>query len=161
MTAEAAAAAALRFPFGRNWRRFLEVVDKGRVEIAARSLEEMLGRGAVEGRSFLDVGAGSGLFSLAALRLGAARVHSFDFDDDAVACARALKDRFAPDAERWTIERGDILRADYISALGCWDVVYAWGVLHHTGQMWSAIDNAARLVEDGGALFLALYNDQG
>ena len=40
--------------------------------------------------------------------------------------------RYAAQAA-WTIETGDILNADYLAALGQFDAVYAWGVLHHTG----------------------------
>ena len=121
----------------------------------------MLGATAIEGRRFLDIGSGSGLFSLGAVRLGAATVFSFDYDADSVACTRSVKDRFAPDATHWIVERGDVLSDSYVGKLGTWDVVYSWGVLHHTGNMWRAISNAAALVVKGGRFYIALYNDQG
>jgi hypothetical protein len=34
-------------------------------------------------------------------------------------------------------------------------------VLHHTGQMWRAINNALDCVAPGGRLAIAIYNDQG
>jgi 2-polyprenyl-3-methyl-5-hydroxy-6-metoxy-1,4-benzoquinol methylase len=150
-----------RFAFGDNWRRFLSVLDADRIAEAERSLREMLDVDDLRGRSFLDVGSGSGLFSLAARRLGAARVHSFDLDPDSVACTRELRRRYLPDDPAWTIERGSILDESFVASLGRHDVVYAWGVLHHTGSMWRALDHAASLVDDGGLLFIALYNDQG
>lgn len=121
----------------------------------------MLQIGSLSGKSFLDIGTGSGLFSLAAMRLGAARVHSFDFDEQSVACARELKARYFPDSEHWTIEQGSALDQKYLATLGIFDVVYAWGVLHHTGNMWLALENACRPVSPGGKLFVALYNDEG
>ena len=150
-----------RFEFGENWSRFLEVLDEERIAEAEASLREMLGREDLAGLTFLDVGSGSGLFSLAAVRLGARRVHSFDFDPSSVACAQELRRRHGPGAADWIIERGSALDADYLRSLGRFDVVYAWGVLHHTGDMWKAIGATADAVTDGGRLFISIYNDQG
>jgi SAM-dependent methyltransferase len=121
----------------------------------------MLGVEYLAGQSFLDIGCGSGLFSLAAMRLGARHVHSLDYDPQSVACAHELKRRYFPDASSWTIEQGSVLDAGYLSLLGQYDIVYAWGVLHHTGNMWQALENVILPVASGGKLFVALYNDQG
>jgi 2-polyprenyl-3-methyl-5-hydroxy-6-metoxy-1,4-benzoquinol methylase len=150
-----------RFDFGENWLRFLEHVDEGRVDVAVRSLRETLGVDDLSGRSFLDAGAGSGLFSLAAVRLGASRVRSFDYDPDSVECAQRLKQRFAPHSESWTIERGDLTDPDYCAALGAFDVAYCFGVVHSTGAMWQALDNLAGTVAPGGLMFVSIYNSQG
>lgn len=149
-----------RFEFGANWQRFLSVLNDDRIRDAERSLQRMLGIQDLAGRTFLDAGSGSGLFSLAAHRLGA-QVTSFDFDPKSVACTTELRSRFAAGSSRWRIEEGSVLDAAYLDTLGRFDVVYSWGVLHHTGQMWTAIDNVSKLVTPGGKLFIALYNDQG
>lgn len=151
-----------RFEFGRNWARFLEGLNEQRVAAAVESLKRPLNVDSLEGRTFLDIGCGSGLFSLAARRLGA-RVHSFDYDPFSVACARELRRRLgggdqSPD---WRIEAGSALDPAYVSALGTFDVVYSWGVLHHTGRMWDGLELAGRAVAPGGRLYVALYNDQG
>lgn len=150
-----------RFAFGRNWRQFLDVLSDERIAVAVNSLRAMLEIETLAGKSFLDVGSGSGLFSLAAARLGAARIHSFDYDPDSVACTQEIKRRYEPKKSSWTVGRGSALDQAYLSSLGRFDVVYAWGVLHHTGGMWRALEAVAPLVEPGGKLFLALYNDQG
>ena len=150
-----------RFGFGGNWLRFLETVDEERVEEAVRSLRGFLGQDSLAGVRMLDLGSGSGLFSLAAVRLGAAEVHSVDFDDDSVRCTAEIKRRFAPDAAQWTVEQGDATDGAAMAALGRYDLVYSWGVLHHTGQLWRALDNACAAVAPGGRLFISIYNDQG
>ncbi len=114
----------------------------------------------LQGKRFLDAGSGSGLFSLAARKLGAT-VHSFDYDPRGVACTAELRRRYFPDDARWKVEEGSVLDPAYVAALGRFDVVYSWGVLHHTGNMSAAFANAAALVAEGGHLFIAIYNDQG
>jgi 2-polyprenyl-3-methyl-5-hydroxy-6-metoxy-1,4-benzoquinol methylase len=149
-----------RFDFGKNWQRFLKVVDDTRIQAAVHSLETMLEVTDLAGKSFLDVGCGSGLFSLAARQLGAT-VHSFDADTRSVACASELKRRYHPDDAQWTIEQASALDTKYLSSLGTFDVVYAWGVLHHSGAMWNAVENTCALVANQGRLCLSIYNDQG
>jgi 2-polyprenyl-6-hydroxyphenyl methylase/3-demethylubiquinone-9 3-methyltransferase len=149
-----------RFAFGANWWRFLKVLNDARITQAEQSLRNMLGVSDLQGKSFLDIGSGSGLFSLAARRLGAT-VHAFDYDPQSVACTRELKRRYAPEDPYWSIEEGSVLDRAYLARLGQFDVVYSWGVLHHTGAMWEALDNVAALVAEGGKLCIAIYNDQG
>jgi 2-polyprenyl-6-hydroxyphenyl methylase/3-demethylubiquinone-9 3-methyltransferase len=149
-----------RFEFGKNWSKFLALLNDQRIAEAEASLKKMLECEDLTGKSFLDIGSGSGLFSLAARRLGA-RVHSFDYDPHSVACTAELRRRYFPDDAAWTVQSGSALDADYVRGLGAFDIVYSWGVLHHTGQMWRALDNARLPVAPGGKLFVAIYNDTG
>src|ERR1700722_7504048 len=145
-----------RFTFGENWKSFLVELDDARIAEIENSLRWLLGRDRLDGMRFLDVGSGSGLSSLGARRLGA-KVVSFDFDPKSVECTQMLRHRLFPNDPDWRVEQGSILDRDYLDGLGQFDVVYSWGVLHHTGAMHTAIENAARLVAPGGTFAIALY----
>jgi len=79
-----------KFEFGKNWENFLKIIDEKRIKEAENSLKKLLNLENLKGKSFLDAGCGSGLFSLAAKNLGA-EVYSFDFDENAVNCTGKLK----------------------------------------------------------------------
>lgn len=149
-----------RFAFGKNWQSFRErALNDERVAESRRGLERLLDLAQINGKSFLDIGSGSGLHSLAAFQMGASPLVSFDYDPDSVACTEALRRDRAPEAgERWRVLRGSAIDETFMRSLGTFDVVYSWGVLHHTGDMWRGIRNAMKAVNPGGALVLALYN---
>lgn len=78
-----------------------------------------------------------------------------------VACTLELRRRFLGSDQDWMVEQGSVLDEAYLRSLGAFDIVYSWGVLHHTGAMWKALENALIPVAPGGQLFIAIYNDQG
>lgn len=146
----------IRFGFGDNWLKFVADLKEDQIVEAEQSLQKLLGRVDLSGLTFLDIGSGSGLSSLVARRLGAS-VRAFDFDPDSVASSQSLRDKYFPGDDGWTVERGSILDASFTQRLGKFDIVYSWGVLHHTGAMWTALERAASLVTPGGTLAIALY----
>jgi len=149
-----------RFEFGQNWSQFLPGINEERIQQAEKSLREMLEVDSLSGKTFLDIGSGSGLFSLAARRLGA-RVHSFDFDPKSVYCTTELRKTHFRDDESWKVQEASVLDGEFMKSLGQYDIVYSWGVLHHTGDLWTAMEHAQQRVAPGGKLFIALYNDTG
>ncbi len=149
-----------RFSFGKNWLRFLQHLTEARILEAEKSLQEKLGVNCLKGKVFLDVGSGSGLFSLAAYRLGAT-VYSFDYDIDSVNCTRYLQEVYAKYDKRWVVVQGSILDQKFLQQFAPVDILYSWGVLHHTGHMYDAFANVATLVKEEGKLFISIYNDQG
>lgn len=153
-------ASGSRFEFGQNWANYLRGLTEERIELAEKSLQRFLGVEHLDGKTFLDIGCGSGIFSLAARRLGAI-VYSFDYDPKSAACAMELKSRYFPDSDSWTISEGSALDRGFMTDLGTYDIVYSWGVLHHTGSMWQAIENAIERVSPNGKILISIYNDQG
>lgn len=149
-----------RFGFGRNWQNYAQYLSEQQIHAAMESLNTSLGIQNFSDQRILDAGCGSGLFSLAACRLGAKEVVSFDYDYNSVSCTQDVKNRFGA-YSNWEISQGDILDQTFLHTLGYFDIVYSWGVLHHTGKMWQAIENVCSLVKPGGSLFISIYNDQG
>lgn len=148
----------MRFGFGKNWEEYIKKnFSEERVEISRKHLLSFLGLDSLEGKSFLDIGCGSGLHSLAAFRSGAARIVSFDFDDDSVRTTQKLWE-YAGSPAHWQVTQGSILDAHQVAQIERFDIVYSWGVLHHTGRMWEAMDNAARLGKKGSLYYIALYD---
>lgn len=149
-----------RFEFGKNWSNFLQLLSEERILEAENSLKLMLNVENLNNKKFLDIGSGSGLFSLAARRLGAS-VISFDYDLNSVNCTKELKIKYYNNDNNWEIFQNSALDIDFMKNLGEFDIVYSWGVLHHTGAMWLGIENSLQKVKPGGLFFIALYNDQG
>lgn len=149
-----------RFKFGSNWKRFLRVLNDDRINESEKALKEFLGDNYLSGKKFIDIGCGSGLSSLAARRLGA-DVLSFDYDPESVNCTLELKKRYFDNDQMWKVLRGSALDKEFLRSLGSFDVVYSWGVLHHTGSMWEALENVKVNTTVGGLLFIAIYNDCG
>jgi SAM-dependent methyltransferase len=146
------------FSFGRNWRIFVDrYLNEERIQESAKAIENFVGKDALQGKSFLDVGCGSGLSSLAAFRLGAARILSFDVDPESVECCMLVREAEGGPGN-WEVNRGSVLDEEFMADLGTFDIVYSWGVLHHTGHMSRAIDNCTKVVTPGGLLYLAIYN---
>jgi 2-polyprenyl-6-hydroxyphenyl methylase/3-demethylubiquinone-9 3-methyltransferase len=147
------------FCFGKNWQNFILSLDEKRIEKAKESLIKFLGGpNKIKDKTFVDIGCGSGLFSLAACLLGAQKVISIDVDEFSIACASHLK-KEKGSSLNWEILQGSALDESFIKSLGKFDIVYSWGVLHHTGNMYKALKNVTTLLKPDSILYLALYNE--
>jgi 2-polyprenyl-6-hydroxyphenyl methylase/3-demethylubiquinone-9 3-methyltransferase len=148
-----------RFGFGKNWKNFSRRVGEQEISLAADSISRLIAPASLKQSRFLDAGSGSGLFSAAATISGSTVV-SFDFDRNSVECTEHLrKQRGSPD--QWRVVRGSLLDQPFLESLGKFDIVYCWGVAHHTGSMWQALSNLTGCVDDNGTLVVSIYNDQG
>jgi 2-polyprenyl-6-hydroxyphenyl methylase/3-demethylubiquinone-9 3-methyltransferase len=148
----------VNFSFGNNWQKYLRRLDDEKLAHARESLRTSLRKDDLAGLTFIDAGCGSGIFSLSALQLGATHVTSLDIDPNSIACARYLRERLSEQGP-WEIREGSVLSTQFVETIDPADVVYTWGVLHHTGAMWTAIENTMRLVKPGGLMCLALYTE--
>lgn len=143
------------FAFGKNWASYAESIGEPQIAEAMTALRRLSGRPDLAGKRFLDIGCGSGVHSLAAIRLGASEVVAVDIDADSVATTTAVLGKFAPEA-RYRVARYSVFDLSP-DAFGQFDVVYSWGVLHHTGSMVEALEKAAVMVAPGGMFLVALY----
>jgi len=144
------------FRFGENWESYARIVDDARIAEAVKGLAKLIPAESIKGKQFLDIGCGSGLSMLAALRLGAASVKGVDIDADSVNTTRALLSHYAP-GEKWSAEQASVFDINPENT-GSFDIVHSWGVLHHTGDIWTAINKAAALVKPNGIFVIALYH---
>jgi len=140
------------FSFGYNWQKYSNtVLDPDKMLAAKASIPELLGVSSLEGKSFLDVGCGSGIFSISAIQLGASKVVGIDIDPIAIRVSRENAKKFIPDTNA-------IMDDTVTLRLGLFDIVYAWGSLHHTGRMYDAIATTGKFVKPGGIYILSIYN---
>lgn len=142
------------YEFGRNWRDFAKKLDATVIEEAIAGLERLAPAHEIAGYDVLDIGCGSGVHALAALKLGARSVVAVDIDPDSVATTKDVLTHFAPPSAQWSAEVRSVFD---LSGMPMFPIVYSWGVLHHTGSMRRAIEAAAQHVAPGGRFIVALY----
>lgn len=147
----------ITFSFGKNWQDLLKVIDEDSLLLSRKDIERWFsGRIDLRGKDIIDVGSGSGMHSLVFHSMSPAKLFSFDHDHNSVAATKSLWEKAGSPSD-WTIQHGSILNKNYLRGLGTYDLVYSWGVLHHTGSMWEGIRNASEMVKPGGYFLISIY----
>jgi len=143
------------YEFGKNWKDYSKKIDRQAIDEAEKGLLSLISKQDLEGKSLLDIGSGSGLHSLAALNLGVRSVVAIDIDQNsAETTVNTLKNN--SHHSNADVRIVSILDSE-ARKLGQFDIVYSWGVLHHTGAMWEAIEKASGHVRPGGRFVIAIY----
>lgn len=140
------------FKFGENWKNFSNLIDNNRLKEAVTSLKKLTNKKSLNNLSFLDIGCGSGLSSLAAIQLNCKKIYAIDQDEQSIKTTKKVlqKSRF----KKVKVEKKDLFM---LNEKEKFDIVYSWGVLHHTGNMLEAIKKSTKMVSKNGMLILALY----
>ena len=143
------------FSFGDNWAQYSQHVTDEHLKHAVEDLQRLLGVSTLNGKTFCDIGCGSGIHAVAAARMGA-MVTALDIDPMCTATAISLAKKFGV-SDQLIVSNYSIF--DHKLPAHHFDVVYSWGVLHHTGAMWSAIEQAIKLVSSApeSTFAIALY----
>lgn len=147
------------FSFGYNWLDFVRNrLTENIISSHQNNLKEIYDKIGIDlaGKSLFDIGCGSGLSSLSFQRLGCNKIISLDIDQYSVQASNLTKEKFSRNPSEWQIHQGSILDISVVEDESM-DVVYSWGVLHHTGDMWNALRKAVRPVKKGGLFHVALY----
>ena len=140
------------FKFGENWKNFSNLIDNNRLKEAVTSLKKLTNKKSLNNLSFLDIGCGSGLSSLAAIQLNCKKIYAIDQDEQSIKTTKKVlqKSRF----KKVKVEKKDLFT---LNEKEKFNIVYSWGVLHHTGNMLEAIKKSTKMVSKNGILILALY----
>jgi ubiquinone/menaquinone biosynthesis C-methylase UbiE len=107
----------------------------------------------VKGKAVLDSGCGTGIFSIIFAKNGAGQVTGIDISPGSLGTAESLKQKFGLTNARF--EQQDMLHLPYDDA--SFDIVWAWGTVHHTTDPLGAIDGLIRVLKPGGSILLAIY----
>jgi len=147
-----------KFSFGKNWQNFNKNITNKNINNSIKYFKNFTKFVNLKNKTFIDVGCGSGINSLLAIKLNAKKVLSIDIDENSVSACKLLRKKYKISNKNWIIKQVSILDTSKIKKLGKFDFIYSWGVLHHTGDMNKAFDNLFLLAKKKSYIYVSIYN---
>ena len=111
----------------------------------------------LKNKKVLDMGCGSGRFSVAFARLGAKKVYGVDLGDQGIRIGNKLSKKF--NLKNLTFKKSSVLSLPFKN--NYFDFVFCKGVLHHTGNLKKALNEFVRVINGNGYGYLYLYGKGG
>jgi len=136
----------------RGSRAFFRGIEDHRYDVYAPWLKEAVGFQSFAGRRVLEIGPGLGTDHAQFARAGA-RLYAIDLTATHLALTRQ---RFALETLETRLARADAELLPFVDA--SFDVVYSFGVLHHTPDTQKAVEEARRVLRPGGLAIISLYH---
>ena len=134
--------------YDRHWSTYVPNIEPCREHV-----EMFFGEGEIEDKLVLDAGCGTAVFSFVFTEKGARDVVALDLTKRSLLEARMRTKRLGSGKVHFV--RATMLSLPFGDE--AFDVVWAWGAVHHTDRPWEALAELCRMVKIGGVLFLAVY----
>ncbi len=107
----------------------------------------------IVGREVLDAGCGTGIFTIIFANKGARKVIGIDISEGSLNTGRMLKDKF--ELSNVEFRKEDMLNLPFKD--NTFDIVWAWGTIHHTENPYQAMNELIRVLKKNGTFFITLY----
>lgn len=106
------------------------------------------------GKKVMDAGCGRGRWTYGFGKLGVGSCTSFDISENGIDATKSVAGEFG---DHFTVCKRNIL--DALDFADDYDMVWCYGVLHHTGDTYGGFHNLIRHVKPGGYFFFMLYGE--
>jgi ubiquinone/menaquinone biosynthesis C-methylase UbiE len=145
--------------YGKLWDKYEtdEYIKEAYRIIESRFKNNEFDLSVLKGKTILDMGCGSGRYTIALTKTGAEKVYGIDLGKESIRKAALIAEKSG--IRNIEFDVGSVLDLPYEDNL--FDFIYSNGVLHHTENLEQGINELYRTLKPGGESFLYLYADGG